>query len=154
MFERICGPDKYSFIACGQGELFRIPELRNTTDNYLEIVKKAGEEYTSSGISEETRIDLTKPLFPRTVFENMADASWNIDQSGNSPADESLSFTRQMASLYKSDGINRVLEFHYTDINKSYQILLEEEGASVIEDNFQPYTSKIVTSHWTRTGLW
>ncbi len=145
MFERICGPDKYSFIACGQGELFRIPELRNTTDNYLEIVKKAGEEYTSSGISEETRIDLTKPLFPRTVFENMADASWNIDQSGNSPADESLSFTRQMASLYKSDGINRVLEFHYTDINKSYQILLEEEGASVIEDNFQPYTSKIVT---------
>lgn len=145
MFDRICGGNNYSFIACGQGELFRIPELRNRTDQYLDLVRKAGEEYTSRGISEETRAELAKPLFPRTVFENMADASWNIDPSGNKPADESLSFTRQMASLYKSDGVNRVLEFHYTDIGKSYQILLNEEGASVIEDNFQPYTSKIVT---------
>lgn len=89
--------------------------------------------------------ELSQPLFPRTVFENMADASWNIDRSGNKPADESLSFTRQMAALYQPDGISRVLEFHYTDINKSYQILLGKKDTKIIEDNFQPYTTKIVT---------
>ena len=145
MFERICGTEEYTFIPCGQGELFRVPELRNTTNKYLHIVKKAGKEYATTGINERTMAELAEPLFPRIVFENMADASWNIDISGNSPMDESLSFTRQMASLYKSDGINRVLEFHYTDINKSYQILLNGGSVKVIEDNFLPYTTKIVT---------
>ncbi len=145
MFERICGSKNYTFISCGQGELFRVPELRNTTDQYLDLVKKAGEEYNSTGISQETMAKLSQPLFPRTVFENMADASWNIDRSGNKPADESLSFTRQMAALYQPDGISRVLEFHYTDINKSYQILLGKKDTKIIEDNFQPYTTKIVT---------
>lgn len=41
MFERICGAENYSFIFCGQGELFRVPELRNTTDQYLDLVRKA-----------------------------------------------------------------------------------------------------------------
>ncbi len=145
MFERICGAEKYTFISCGQGELFKVPELRNTTNKYLHIIRKAGEEFTSTGISETTMAELAEPLFPRALFENMADASWNIDISGNSPTDESLSYTRQMASLYKSDGIKRVLEFHYTDINKSYQMLLNAEKADIIKDNFLPYTTKIVT---------
>lgn len=145
MFERICDIESYTLIPCGQGELFSIPELRNTTDKYLDIMRKAGKEYVSTGIHESTMGELSEPLFPRTVFEKMADASWGLDISENIPVDKSLSFTKQMASLYQSDGVNHVLEFHYTDVNKSYQLLLNEDGATVIEDNFQPYTTKIIT---------
>ena len=62
-------------------------------------MRKAGGEYTSTGNSETTKAELAEALFPRIVFENMADTSWNIDVSSNSPSDGSLSFTRQMASL-------------------------------------------------------
>lgn len=55
MFDYILGKGNYETIFCGQGELFRIPELKGRTDEYLHIVRKAGKEYISSGISNTTR---------------------------------------------------------------------------------------------------
>lgn len=40
-----------------------------------------------------------------------------------------------------------MLEFHYTDIDKTYQILLAKNGSEVIEDNFLPYTTKVETPY-------
>jgi hypothetical protein len=84
----------------------------------------------------------------------MADASWGITQKdgenkGEKP-DDSLNFTVQMAALYRPDGARRVLEFYYTDIDKTYQILLTDKGSEVISENFEKYTTRIETPY----SLW
>lgn len=145
MFDHLCGGKRYTSIFCGQGELFRVPELRNRTEEYLDIVRRAGAEYTEGGISEDLFSELLEPLYPREAFEKMADASWGISEGADKISDESLNFTKQMSSLYKPDGIRRVLEFFYTDIEKTYQILLDKNGAQVITNDFQPYTTRIET---------
>ena len=40
MFDHICGKGKYTPIICGQGELFRVPELHERTDAYLDSVRQ------------------------------------------------------------------------------------------------------------------
>ncbi|MDR1580492.1 MAG: flavodoxin family protein [Synergistaceae bacterium] len=147
MFNRYYGEENCARIFCGQGELFRVPELRGRTNTYLETVRRAGAEFAAGGIGAETDAELAEPLYPREVFEKMADASWNIPKDGESEnqPDESLTFTTQMAALYRPDGAERVLEFCYTDIDKTYQILLTPRGAEVIADNFKRYTTKIKT---------
>ncbi|WP_313182812.1 flavodoxin family protein [Lacrimispora sp.] len=149
MFDHSCGKDHYTSILCGQGELFRLPELKSRTDAYLDIVRRAGAEYACGGIRAETQAELTEPLYPRDVFEKMADASWGISKSEDlsTPADDSLSFTTQMAALYNPDGAERVLEFYYSDIDKTYQLLLTNQGAEVITDGFKPYTTRIETPY-------
>lgn len=150
MFDHFYGKDSYSTILCGQGELFRVPELKSCTDAYLEIVGRAGKEYATGGISPQTQADLTEPLLPKEVFEKVADADWEVGKNEDSSLHESLRFTTQMAALYKPDGAERVLEFHYTDINKTYQILLTRQGSKVITDDFRPYSTKIETPY----SLW
>ncbi|MCR1899034.1 flavodoxin family protein [Irregularibacter muris] len=149
MFDHFCGKSNYTTIFCGQGELFRVPELKSSTDAYLEIVRRAGAEYVYGKIRSETQAELAEPLYPQDMFEKMADASWGIIKSkdGNVLIDESLSFTEQMAALYRPDGMERVLEFHYTDINKTYQILLTKQGSKVITGSFRPYTTRIETPY-------
>lgn len=153
MFDHFCGKGNYTKILCGQGELFRVQELKNRTDVYLETVSRAGAEFAAGGILAETQKQLAEPLFPRTVFEKMADASWDVvrnegtESSAEISTDESLGFTKQMAALYRPDGVERVLEFHYTDIDKTYQILLTKQGSQVITDGFSPYTTRIETPY-------
>ena len=148
LFEHMCGGNGYDIITCGQGELFRVPELKSRTDEYLEIVKKAGKEFFDGSISIKTKQELSELLYPKEVFEEMADASWGISENGEDKADETLSFTRQMAALYnksKYDGKDRVLEIDYTDKGKSYQIILGENGSKVLENSSITPTTKIET---------
>lgn len=149
MFDHFCGVDDYTTILCAQGELFRVPELKNRTDMYLETVRRAGEEYAAGGICAETHAELSEPLFSRDVFEKMADASWGVGdpEKPGEPTDESFSFTKQMAALYKPDGVERVLELCYTDIAKTYQIRLTKHGSEVITDGFSSYTTRIETPY-------
>lgn len=149
MFDHFCGKDNYATIYCGQGELFRVPELKARTDTYLELVCRAGAEYAAGAIHAGTQAELAEPLYPRNVFEKMADASWGIAKGGDSgnSADDSLNFTTQMAALYKPDGVERIIEFYYTDIEKTYQILLKKQGSEVITDDFRPYTTRIETPY-------
>ena len=102
LFDRLCGKGGYTALFCGQGELFRVKELAERTDEYLSQVEKAGEEFAGGGITGETRAKLDQDLFPRDVFEAMADASWGVDESGEKE-DPSLVFTRQMAALYRRE---------------------------------------------------
>ena len=71
-------------IFCGQGELFNIPELKEYTAPYLDIVRRAGKECAGleGKISEETARLLAEPLFPKGVYEKMADESWKIEEGG------------------------------------------------------------------------
>lgn len=151
LYDRLCGKGGYTAIFCGQGELFRVKELSERTDEYLSWVKKAGQEFASGGITGETRSRLDQNLFPRDVFEAMADASWGVGESGEKE-DPSLVFTRQMAALYRKEtwrGRDVVLDMNYTDIGKVYRVTLGSEGSCVEaepEDGFADgFTTRINT---------
>ena len=151
LYDRLCGKGGYAAIFCGQGELFRVKELSERTDEYLSWVKKAGQEFASGGITGETRIKLDQNLFPRDVFEAMADASWGVDESGEKEH-PSLVFTRQMAALYRKESWQEhdvVLDMNYTDIGKVYRITLGQNGSRVEvepEDGFAVgFTTRINT---------
>ena len=152
LFSHMCGKGEYTAIYCGQGELFRVKELSQRTDEYLAWMKSAGTEFACGGISQQTREKLKTKLYPREVFEAMADASWALEENGE-PSDESLVFTRQMAALYNKSawsGKDLVLEMNYTDIGKRYQILLQKDGSKVLSENFLTATTVIETSY----ALW
>ena len=153
MFDHICGKENYETVFCGQGELFRVKELHARTDEYLAQVEKAGAEFASGNIEEETKHKLEEMLFPKEVFEKMADASWGVSKETGQKEAESLVFTRQMAALYNPksyDGHDRVLEMCYTDIGECYQILLAKDGSKVVTDGSLTFTTRIETPY----SLW
>lgn len=148
MFDHFIGKGRYEKIYCSQGELFRVPQLKNRTDEYLGYVKTAGEEFAQGGISDDTKEQLDTMLFPKETFEAMADASWGIEKETGEKADKSYTFTKQMAAMYDKSsykGKDIVLEMDYTDIDKKYQIVLRKDGYEVLKDNFLDYTTKIET---------
>lgn len=150
-FDRLWGRGNYTRLYCGQGELFRVPELRARTGGYLRLVSEAGEEFARGGVREDTLRALAEPLYPRAQFEAMADASWEImagERAGEESRDASLPFTRQMAALYNPaswQGKDRVVEMVYTDCGKRYQMVLTAKGSQVLERDFLPYTTRIET---------
>ena len=146
-FDRICGKGNYTTLFCGEGELFRVPELSSRTDEYLAVVHQAGQEYASGGIKAETNAKLQELLFPRDVFERMADASWGITQAGKKE-DVSLTFTKQMAALYNPAayrGTDIILDMDYTDIGKRYRIILGKAESCVVEQFREKPTTVIHT---------
>ena len=149
MFDHFLGKGNYTTIFCGQGELFRVKELSARTDDYLATVKCAGSEYAMTGtISEETEAILHTLLYPRDVFEKMADASWGISKTTGEKEPDDLVFTRQMAALYKKDaydGKERVLEIHFTELDHTYQIRLGKTGSEVVTDGSLSPTTRIDT---------
>lgn len=151
-FSHHLGKDNYESIYCGQGELFSVSELKSRTDEYLEIVRAAGREFADGRISQETRDLLKQLLYPRDVFERMANASWGVEPLDRSGVQEksgpAVSFTRQMAALYRKDswkGRDLVLEMHYTDEDIAVQLIMGKDDCQVLTRNFKPYTTKITT---------
>ena len=150
MFDHFLGKGRYETIFCGQGELFGIKELASRTDEYLSAVKKAGSEYATGTISDEVKTELKTLLYPRDVFEKMADASWGVSKTTGEKEPEDLIFTRQMAALYNKsayDGKDRVLEMNYTDLGTTYQILLGKDGSKVFTDGSQTVTTRVNTPY-------
>lgn len=151
LFDHVCGKDQYTTIFCGQGELFCVQGVAKRTNEYLSYVTEAGKEYVEGGISEETRAELSKLLFPKETFESWADASWGIDKEGGNDGkkeSEALIFTRQMAVLYRKEsyaGKEQVLEMYYTDLDECYQIVLGKEGSQVFTDGSKTATTRIET---------
>ena len=148
MYDHFLGKGNYTTVFCGQGELFRVKELSGRTEEYLAVVRRAGEEYAAGKISGETEGELHKLLYPKEVFEEMADASWGISRDTGEREPDDLIFTRQMAALYRKDaydGKERVLEMCYTDLGTTYQILLGEGGSKVYTDGSLTATTRIDT---------
>ena len=156
LFDRLCGKGGYTALFCGQGELFRVKELTERTDEYLSHVEKAGKEFVDGGITGETRAKLDQDLFPRDAFEAMADASWSVDESGKKE-DPNLVFTRQMATLYRREawpGRDIVLDMHYTDIDKTYRIVLGKNGSHVEEEPTGGFATNCTTQINTPLSVW
>jgi len=148
LYDHICGKGNYTALFCGQGELFRVPELKGRTEEYLGYVRQAGREYIGGGISDGTWDCLKELLYPRKVFESMADASWGVDKETGKKETDTLIFTRQMATLYNKEswpGHDLVLEMFYTDVNERYQVVLGKEGSTVLTDNLRTPTTTVET---------
>jgi len=157
LFDHLCGQKNYATVFCGQGELFRIPEMSARIDEYLSYVRQAGREYIKGGISEKTQEQLDELLMLRETYEACADASWGIDKkyaktgkedSVAKKESDTLTFTRQMAAFYRKEnypGKDIVLEMHYTDVEESYQILLGRDGSRVYTDGSLAANTKIET---------
>lgn len=151
-FEIMFG-DRLTKIICPEGELFRVPQLSARTDEYLSYVKNAGKEFSSNGrFSAETRSKLDEVLYPTNAFIEMANASWEIadtdrtDKAGPQ-MDKSYKFIRQMAAIYNPAGYTKdiCLEMCFTDLDKTYQLLLGKDKCVVKTDNFSPYMTRIET---------
>ena len=99
-------------------------------------------------------------LYPKEMFEQMADASWGISRdasvqssgkAGEKPVEQAppdAIFTRQMAALYNKDaydGKDRVVEMNYMDLGRSYQIFLGKDGSKVFNDGSLITTTKLNT---------
>ena len=156
LFDRLCGKGGYTALFCGQGELFRVKELAERTDEYLSQVEKAGEEFVDGDITGETRAKLDQDLFPRDAFEAMADASWGVDESGKKE-EPSLVFTRQMAALYRREawpGRDITLDMRYTDIDKTYRIVLGKNGSHVEEEPTGGFATNCTTQINTPLSVW
>lgn len=137
LFDHMCGKGNYDAVLCGQGELFRVPELAERTNEYLRVVEQAGTEYASGGIAPSTAAELECLLYSRETFEAMADASWGRSRDTGEAEDESIAFTRQMAALYNPasfDGKERVIQFNYTDRGTSCCVVLGQKGSRVVTD--------------------
>lgn len=150
LFDHMLGEGNYTTLFCGQGELFRVPELSERTNEYLTWVMQAGREYFQGKIHPDTREKLDALLLPRDVFEKLADASWGVSKETGESEEESLIFTRQMAALFTPAalyGRRLVLEMCYTDLGRRYQILLSSEGSEVLTEHFTEYTTKIETPY-------
>lgn len=148
LFDHICGKDNYTTVFCGQGELFRVSDLSQRTDEYLGYVKKAGKEYITGEILTETKEKLNQLLYPREIFERWADLSWGIEKLNEKKESDALIFTREMAVLYKKEsysGKEQVLEMYYTDVNECYQIIMGKEGSRVAADSSVTATTRIET---------
>ena len=204
VFSHLYGKNGYTSIYCGQGELFRVPQLRKRTEEYLFWVKRAGREFAAGNaagstagdisgddrwnvigdvekdnagqrkdfISKVTREKLSQLLYPREMFEAMADASWGIaapESAGETAGEretgqketvrlsEAEIFTRQMAALYQPgswQGKDQVLEFFYTDCGETYQILMGQNGYQVASGQKWEMTTRIETplSVWSAIG--
>ena len=150
MFDHICGRDNYETVLCGQGELFRVRELRDRTGEYLSVVRQAGAEFADADrIAADTHDRLDELLYPKETYEAMANASWGGKEAGaQAAASAALTFTRQMALLYNPatyPGAVRVIEMDYTDVNETYQISLTDQAAEVTEGRPTTPTTTIKT---------
>ncbi len=156
LFDHLCGQGNYTKIFCGQGELFRVPELSSVTGDYLSSVEQAGREYAGGGISAQSRERLAQLLLPRETFEACADASWGIEKESietgkNGDAkkvSDTLAFTKQMAALYRKEswpGRDIVLEMCYTDVEERYQIVMGKDGSHVCTDGTLTADTRIET---------
>lgn len=153
VFDHLCGKGKYETVFCGQGELFRVPELSGRTDEYLDFVRQAGREFGNGGISEETKARLAESLYSREIFEDMADASWGIDRETGKNSSEAFMFTKQMAALYRKGSCKEkavVFDMYYTDVEERYQITLEGDKSEVVRDG----TKKADTIIETPLTVW
>lgn len=153
-FEIIYGND-FARIICPEGELFARQELISRTNEYLSFAEKAGSEYAvSKSFMPQTAKELNTLLFPQNVYIQMADASWDIKYEKDTMTNEekeksaALRFTQQMAATYNPssfDGIQRILEMHYTDVDATYQLILGKEQCEVKKDGFLKYTTRVET---------
>lgn len=76
-YDLICGEGNFTSILCAQGELLQAGSRTRQVVNYLEEVKRAGQEYYADGqISEERSQSLMKQMVSPRTFEVLIKRYW------------------------------------------------------------------------------
>jgi len=148
--------DRCTQILCPQGELFRIPQLIEKTGEYLSCVKKAGEEYIKTGrFSGDTQQALSEPLFPPEQFMEMANLSWEKGTASGETIDEAARLLRQMSAIYRPHEKDNdiIIEFYFTDLGKTYQLVLGKKNCAFKDTELLPYTLRIETPFETWNAI-
>ena len=133
-------------IICPEGELLSVPELSGRIDTYLSDVKTAGKEYSlDKSISEKTLDKLGTLFYPPKIFVKLANMSWELEDKDTADSDRPELILRQMAVFYDSGAFtdNIVFELYFTDLDKTYQLLLEKEDCIVKTGDFLPYSTRL-----------
>lgn len=77
-YDLICGAGNYTTILCAQGELLQAGSRTRQVINYLEEVKKAGQEfYKTREISEDRTLMLEKQMVSPQTFEILIKRYWS-----------------------------------------------------------------------------
>lgn len=77
-YDLICGNGNYTKVLCSQGELLQAGDKTRQVVNYLEEVKKAGQEFYEKGfISEEQQKLLDQPMVSPRTFEVLIKRYWS-----------------------------------------------------------------------------
>lgn len=77
-YDLICGAGNYTTILCAQGELLQAGSRTRQVINYLEEVKKAGQEFYKTGeISEDRTLMLEKQMVSPQTFEILIKRYWS-----------------------------------------------------------------------------
>ncbi len=73
-FDLVFGEGRWVPFFFGEGEMMQLPWLKEQTEQLVELVKKAGEEYGRTGaVSDEIRAGMEIPVIPdRNAFETQA----------------------------------------------------------------------------------
>lgn len=138
----------FTSIICNEGELLGVENLKKRVNQYLDYVKQAGVEYGQDGkFSKEIKEKLSELLYPVEKFSELADASWLISGDAKN-GDRTNNFMRQMVAVYNPASYKNdvVIEMHFTDEGKTYQLCLGKERCTLITDNFLKYDTRIETS--------
>jgi putative sterol carrier protein len=81
----------------------------------------------------------------------MANVSWEQGEAAEGIKDEASRLLRQMAAIYKPHGkdTNIILEFYFTDLHKTYQLVLGKTKCVFKDGDFLPHTARIEASFET-----
>jgi hypothetical protein len=85
----------------------------------------------------------------------LANLDWRKGQTTVEVLDDAHRTLRQMAILYVPHGQDKeiTLEFHFTDLDKTYQLVLGQQNCAVKTNAFSPAAARIETPFTVWTGI-
>ena len=138
----------YHSILCTEGELFRVDPVKERCDEYLEYIRRAGEEYAQKfDFTDETKALIGEKLFESEAFINMANAEWDIDCDFEIKS-KGYRVLSQMAAVYNSKYYTKdiVLEVYFSDCDEIYQLWITQDKCCVVNEEFKEFTTRIDTT--------
>lgn len=82
-YDRICGPEGYTFITAPQGGMLAEKTLENKVARYLTKFEDAGEEFAKNGkVSKETIKNLEVPMLGHNTFSMLINKNWDDPEVG------------------------------------------------------------------------
>lgn len=82
-YDKICGPDKYTFIKAPQGGMIAEKTLENKVARWLLKFEDAGAEFAETGkVSKETMEKLEVPLLGHNTFSMLINKNWDDPDVG------------------------------------------------------------------------
>ena len=163
-FDRIY--NNYEKIICPEGELFNQPCLYERKIEYLGFVKAAGSEFIENNkFSSYINERLSELLCDEDLYIEMANSYWNGEESiinsdnnfelqeddvfdSNKNSSDGYNFMKFMKNGYnlKSYKKDKIIEFYFTNLDETYQLILTKDKCILKTNNFIPYTTRIESS--------